>query len=276
MKLKFFGTAAAEGLPALFCDCETCEKARRLGGKDVRTRSQSLVNNDLLIDFPADTYLHVLRDSLPLRKIYDCIITHGHSDHFYLSEFLMRGKIYSHLKDDRPFNVYGSSVIAERLKNNEGIMRMVDEGCFTINEVTPYEPFIAAGYKIIPLKADHDKTHWPLIYIIERNGKTIFYAHDTGIFPDETWTWLEKNKPRVDFATFDCTFGLRECKVNHMGFKNVLDVRKRLEDMKVLSENTVCCINHFSHNKLPMHEEIRSHAEKYGIITSYDGLEIEF
>ena len=36
MEIQYLGTAAAEGLPALFCDCETCRKARNIGGKEVR------------------------------------------------------------------------------------------------------------------------------------------------------------------------------------------------------------------------------------------------
>lgn len=37
MKIKYWGTGASEGLPAVFCDCENCQKARRLGGKNIRT-----------------------------------------------------------------------------------------------------------------------------------------------------------------------------------------------------------------------------------------------
>jgi len=44
MEIQYLGTAAAEGFPALFCDCETCKKARNTGGKDVRTRTQSIVD----------------------------------------------------------------------------------------------------------------------------------------------------------------------------------------------------------------------------------------
>ena len=36
----------------MFCRCELCEKARALGGKNIRTRSQALVNDDLLLDLP--------------------------------------------------------------------------------------------------------------------------------------------------------------------------------------------------------------------------------
>ena len=45
MKLKYLGTAAAEGVPALFCTCEVCRKSMELGGKNIRTRSQAIIDN---------------------------------------------------------------------------------------------------------------------------------------------------------------------------------------------------------------------------------------
>ena len=55
MKFKFLGTAAAEGIPGPFCACENCRLAREEGGRSIRGRSQALVDDCLLIDFPADT-----------------------------------------------------------------------------------------------------------------------------------------------------------------------------------------------------------------------------
>ena len=55
MRIKYLGTAAAEGVPGIFCDCENCKRARKLGGKNIRTRSQAILDDTLLIDFPADT-----------------------------------------------------------------------------------------------------------------------------------------------------------------------------------------------------------------------------
>ena len=81
MKIKYLGTAAAEGIPALFCDCENCKRARKLGGRNIRTRSQALVDDALLIDFPPDTYMHFILHNIPLSKIKSCIITHSHYDH---------------------------------------------------------------------------------------------------------------------------------------------------------------------------------------------------
>ena len=56
MKFRFLGTAAAEGIPALFCECAVCKEAREKGGRHIRTRSQALIDDDLLIDFNADSY----------------------------------------------------------------------------------------------------------------------------------------------------------------------------------------------------------------------------
>ena len=38
MKIKYLGTAAAEAIPALFCTCDVCRKARKVGGRELRLR----------------------------------------------------------------------------------------------------------------------------------------------------------------------------------------------------------------------------------------------
>ena len=51
MKIQILGTAAYERVPALFCGCTTCVYARTHGGKNIRTQAQTLINEDLLVDF---------------------------------------------------------------------------------------------------------------------------------------------------------------------------------------------------------------------------------
>ena len=276
MKLKFLGTAAAEGAPALFCDCDYCEQARKLGGKNIRTRSQSVINDELLIDFPADTYLHVLHHGLPLHKIYHCLITHGHQDHFYMPELFMRRNGFAHLKDDRPFQVYGSSVVYGQLAENKTVQEMVENHQLVIHEVTPYVPFEVAGYTVTALEADHDLTAGPVIYLIEKDGKTLLYAHDTGYFPDSAWEWLEKHQPKLDCVTFDDCYVLADASRGHMGFPTILKVKERMAEMGLLTEDTVYVVNHFSHNRLLLHEEIEKAVAPEGFKVSYDGLEVDF
>ena len=45
MQLIYLGTAAAEGIPGAFCSCAICQEARRLGGRNIRTRSQALIDD---------------------------------------------------------------------------------------------------------------------------------------------------------------------------------------------------------------------------------------
>ena len=68
MKIRYLGTAAAEGWPALFCSCPICTHARIQGGKNLRTRTQAILDGELLIDFPPDTYCHALQYGLELAK----------------------------------------------------------------------------------------------------------------------------------------------------------------------------------------------------------------
>ena len=81
MKITFLGTAAAEAMPATFCNCKYCIEARRLGGKNIRTRSQTLIDDSLLIDLPADTYFHFIQNGIEGDKISHLLITHSHGDH---------------------------------------------------------------------------------------------------------------------------------------------------------------------------------------------------
>ena len=90
MKIKYLGTAAAEGIPAMFCKCDNCNRARALGGKNIRTRSQALIDGKILIDFPADSYMHELRYGIDFSDIPALLITHVHEDHCYLSEMTNR------------------------------------------------------------------------------------------------------------------------------------------------------------------------------------------
>ena len=69
MKIKYLGTAASEAIPGVFCECDVCKRSRAAGGKNIRTRSQAIVDDKILIDFPCDTYLHSIANNIELAKI---------------------------------------------------------------------------------------------------------------------------------------------------------------------------------------------------------------
>lgn len=64
MIFRYMGTAAAEGIPALFCQCDVCRRAAEAGGRNIRGRSGAMINGKILIDFPADMFSYKVREPL--------------------------------------------------------------------------------------------------------------------------------------------------------------------------------------------------------------------
>ena len=276
MKIKFLGTAAAEGIPALFCDCPVCENARKVGGKEVKTRSQAIVDDKILIDFPADTYMHALYGGLDLVSVRHCIITHGHMDHLYEKDFWCRNKsIGNGSVDGTVMDVYMTE--ATRNIASAYYEKQVQKDRVRLNTIKAFEPFFIEDYRIIPLHADHDQTTEPVFYIIEHGDKALLYANDTGYFLDETWEYLAKYNRKLDFVSLDCTgMMLENYRHGHMGLSVNAEVVERLREMGLCDDKTVVYVNHFSHNGKATHEELVGHAAKYGFGVTFDGCEVEF
>ena len=83
MKIQFLGTAAAEGVPAMFCNCPVCGGVRALGQAEFRTRTQVLIDGKLSVDFPPEAYFHSLKYGFNCADIRYLLVTHSHMDHFY-------------------------------------------------------------------------------------------------------------------------------------------------------------------------------------------------
>lgn len=274
MKFKYFGTAAAECWPGLFCSCDNCKRAMKAGGKNIRTRSQALVNDDLLIDLPPDTYYHVINYGLDLTKVKYMIFTHSHDDHFYVPDLHRTYPpfAYNENKENIPLiNIYGNESInshAKHFENHQDIL------CF--NEIRAFEKFNVGEYTITPLKADHDYSQNCFIYIIEDEKSKIFYANDTGYFPEETWDYLQQsNNKKFNFVSLDTTNIMIDSQRGHMGINGCNSVKKRLIEIGLADDKTIFCFHHFSHNGGKIYDELVPIANEMGFLVSYDGMELE-
>lgn len=283
MKYKYYGTAAAEAIPAIWCDCDTCERARKKGGRNIMSRSQQTIDDKLLIDFSPDTFMHITM-GLPIRDIHTCIITHDHSDHFYPEDIMFRYGCYAHVENDSiPFSIYSMKPTIEHMKkimNDELGSVQATPGRVQLHEIIPFTPFMAEGYKITPLNANHDIKSGCVIYLIEKDGKCVLHANDTGYLPEETWQYLEKHPVHIDFASFDCTGVVNSPDDNtaqwHMNYATVKNVRKKLGELGLIDDKTICVVNHFSHNGKCIYDDIAELVKDDGFLTAYDGFEIEF
>ena len=268
MKLTYLGTAAAEGFPALFCNCKFCNEARRLGGKNIRTRSQSIINDDLLIDFPADAYMHFLKNGIEGDKIKYILVTHAHSDHFYPNDFFMRHTYYAHDMRAPILKMLCSESVFKRLGD---VPPNVD-----VCVVQPFDRVELDGYRITALPARHMLDSVALFYIIE-GEKTVLYAHDTGYFYDEVFEYIREQGIVFDFVSLDCTnvdIPISDSD-GHMGFPNIGRVIDRLTSIGAITEKTKRFVNHFSHNGNPLHHLLTERAGEYGCDVSYDGCCVE-
>lgn len=272
MKITWLGTAAAEGMPAVFCNCEFCREARRLGGKNIRTRSQAMINDDLLIDFPADSYSHFLQNNIEGDKIKTLLITHSHSDHYYPTEFWMRNTYYAHDMRAPELKVYCS----------EGAY---NEGCsingrglnVELEKLEPFQSITFDDYTVTALPARHAHGDGALFYIIQDGEKTLLYAHDTGYFYEEVFDFIREKGFRFDLASLDCTNV--DIPINdegsHMSIPNIERVLDRLTEMGAVDEKTIKVINHFSHNANPLHHILEERVKDKGWLVTYDGFSIK-
>ena len=289
MKLKYLGTGAAEGIPAMFCNCELCRKAKAMGGKEIRSRSQTLINDDLLIDFGPDTYWHVCRYGLDLAKIRTLLITHAHEDHYTPSELCYRKQPFAYLSGDKTADNYDFPTLDVYLSEGsfsyEGA-RFYHEtelaggkAPMVYHTVKAFTPFTAGRYTVTPLTANHAPGFEALLYLISDGRSTLLYAHDTGLRPEETYDYRADAKPHIDFASFDCTgmaSGHNTGGGRHMNLERNEATRERLLALGCADENTVWCCNHFSHNGKSTHAELTEIMAAHGFLVAYDGMETEF
>lgn len=273
MKIKFMGTAAAEGFPALFCKCDVCTKARKAGGKNIRTRTCTMIDDNILIDFGPDTLTHVNNHGLDLTALDAIFITHSHDDHIYALDLDRARPPYGHFKTDKKIKVCGNQTIQKiyeaKIQENES-MEFI--------KVKPFETFEIDRYKIHPLLATHgDADEDCILYAIEYGGKTFLNGNDTNIFPEETWNYLKHLK--LDAVALDTTVGINPAKPpsksGHMNIETVKKVKDRMIEMGCADESTIFIMNHFSHNGGLLHHQFEDMGKEIGFIPAFDGYTVE-
>ena len=287
MKLQYLGTSAAEGVPALFCTCDMCRYARQHGGKEIRTRPGALIDDMLKLDFGPDSYLQLLRHGLDYTALQAVLITHTHGDHLNTTDLGYRRATFVKTPQDLPpLPVYGNGALEGKLERYLKISNALD-----YHQLHAFEPVDIAGYRVTPLEAVHWITHeegagFPvvfegktyyrdeetLIYLIEKDGESILYAHDSDEFTPRVMDYLAGKRIRI--ISLDCTNADRQFTyVGHMGSDDNLRLREKLLACGAADEHTVFVASHFSHQNLLPYEQMQQRMP--GFIIAYDGLVVD-
>lgn len=278
MILTFLGTAAAEGLPAVWCNCPACSRAKENGGAEIRTRSQILIDDRILIDFPMDTYMHALTNKLDLSAIDSVLITHAHMDHCYPQEFNLHGEPFAHGMTQTTLTIYGNRTVNKTFKKaTKPEMRKTISPSVPHKIIRPFERFVtASGYTVTALPAVHTKGEECLIYAVEKGGKTALLFNDSGILPNETYNKMKEMNLRFDLVSFDCTYGhARHGSGRHMGSLDADGERKKMQSSGLVHDGTQYILTHFSHNCEHSHNELCEIEKDNNFTVAYDGMKIE-
>lgn len=287
MKITFLGSGAAEGIPAIFCNCEVCKTAR--AEKRMHTRCQVLVNEDLLVDFPPDTYYRALANGVDLSLVQYALITHSHSDHFYPEDFVMRG-LWSSYGLRSPLRVYGSGAVARKIARlgagfpagKREYQPVAECNGYTVYPqsteyltVRPYSKTRAGRYTFFALPSEHIPKEPSYMYAIsDGDGKSFLFLCDTAYPSREALDFLQKTGFCADVAAYDATFGLQKPGYGHMNLEDDRRLKQELLHRGIAKRDTLHVLTHISHNVAKNLKDFLSEAEK-DFLVARDGLTLE-
>ena len=252
MKLLFLGTGAADWDP----DPQNTEGIRRM--------SSAMVDDDLLIDVAPASYKFFKHLGKDESKITKRILTHSHEDHLSprdLSGFASLGSV----------KFWCHEGVQEKLAN----MNISNLEVYTLS---PFAKVKEGNYTITPLPANHwveDTCEVAFHYIIEKDGKKLFYGCDGGWFLDRTWCCIREQK--FDCAVLECTVGDDNFNWrigSHNGISMVRLLAGTMRKNGILGDNSKLLVSHMAKTLHDSIENTEKKLEKYGITAAFDGLEV--
>jgi len=290
MRFTFLGTSAGEQFPGFWCRCEFCEQARQAGGRNIRSNSCAHLGPDCMIDLNHWAPGQALRFGVPFLESRYLLVTHSHEDH--LSPHVlswrsmnpdlplpipeaMRTQLVGPRFSELPvMHVYGTAATCSLLQSggkdpDPGRQRL------SLHRVGHFQTFQAGDMLCHTLKANHEERNglMGLNYIIERGGKTILYALDTGWFFPETLERIAEFK--YDLVVIEGTFGYGKDDPQHMNFEKVDRALAFFRERQLLKADAPFCISHIAPHWTPIHDEIEPVMAEKGISVAYDGMVVE-
>jgi len=253
MRIRFLGTGAAEGIPAINCDCPHCRRAREEDGKLMRERASilfSLPGYELLVDTPPDIRRLINKNNIThLDGIFITSSSYEHVGGIKEFEF-WRGEI-DFLADERLFEIIKREHWTDRLQS-----------------VMFYIPYYAgailhfSAFSIIPFAA---RSLTPIYGLSIKEGDTrVVYTSDT---VNRLTNYARRLMSGCDLLIVN-TPTFKPPKADHITVVEAIQLKEEVEAKRLI----LTYINH--HNK--PHDELEEYVRQFeGVEVAYDGMEVE-
>jgi len=238
-----------------------------------------------MLDFGAEVFQQARKFHVPILDIQYLFITHSHADHFYPTNLLWRWMTPGQKLPPEPkdtfgprfsdltmLHVYGSADVYNVLKphigeNGEERYRMI------LHQVECGVEGQAGDIHYLPLEANHrDHECQAVNYILQRNGRTILYALDTGWFYDHTYELIRKF--RYDLVVIEGTFGYGMDMPGHFNLDKLERAISLFRDDDLLNDSALFCASHICPHFSPVYDEYAPILEEKGITLSFDGMKV--
>ncbi|PFG17260.1 adenosylcobinamide kinase/adenosylcobinamide-phosphate guanylyltransferase [Propionicimonas paludicola] len=240
MEVLLLGTGAADGIPNVFCRCETCTDYRLRG--ELRTPTSVLVDGRLLIDPGPEAPRQVTRYGRDLTGLKAILAGHAHDDHLDPSLLMHRSWVSS-----APLEVAGPepviNITSKWLDPAQRAVRM--------RPLTAGDQVELAGYQVRALAANHHAFGEALCYWISDGSSALLYLTDTGRLSAATLDSLIGC--RADLVLLEETFGyVTDRSEQHHHLHSFAETISELRSRGIVDASSRVVAIHLGHDNPPL------------------------
>ena len=261
MKVTFLGTGAAD-----------CDIRAYRDGEFFRRNSSILINDDLLVDPNSHIFHFAEKNGTPdlFKNVKNIIVTHSHGDHFTPEtvEKLCVGK------DCR---IWADPACKRKL------IRVLGEETtekISFVETARNRDYEIGGYKVTSLRSNHateDPDEDTRLYLIEENGRILYYGCDSAWIPTVSWNVI-REKP-VNAMVLELTCGetaTYDWRIFEHNTPEMLDIMLTMfKKYNLFAPDVKYYVSHLARTLHTDHESLVKYLEPRGVVPAFDGFSFE-
>ena len=286
--MLFLGTGAAELVPNPFCDCGLCQRIRA-GQELPRKRSALLVDSELCVDFGPDVLAASQQYQAPLYNLTDILITHTHGDHLAIDNInvlTMTETGCRHIclwlsPEGVAWMEQYRQAVRPLHRGCSGLDELIEKGRLSIEAFTPYRWQNVGNARVFPVVSNHPGCHpeeFSLNYVIEKNGKRLLYAADTGLYSQENLDALKNFG--CDTVVMEGTYGswIMDKSISHLTCDSYIENAENFVAAGIAKPDAKFFVTHINQCHSFNHAEYQAYMSahsKLNITVAHDGMIVD-